>query len=110
MIIENKGKMAVTITKHTPPNEEAPGVRIVLDPDKTKNYPDLHAWYMKTKKVGHKDLIETLIKAGEDVYSYEFVTVPVKERVKKVIAICKECNESYIRNLTNNDYCPDCVK
>lgn len=110
LIIEDTGKMAVTITKHTPPNEDAPGVRIVLDPSKTKHYPKLHAWFMKTEKVTHKETIETLIEAGENVYSYERVSVPVQGRIEKIIAICKDCGESFVRNKTNSDYCPDCHK
>ena len=43
LVIKDTGKMAVTITKHTPPDEEAPGVRIVLDVSKTMDYPKLLA-------------------------------------------------------------------
>ncbi|MFZ7110822.1 MAG: FmdE family protein [Desulfatiglandales bacterium] len=110
LIIEDTGKMAVTITKHAPPNEDAPGVRIVLDANKTKHYPKLHAWYMKTGKVPHDETIETLIEAGENVYSYERVSVPVPGRIEKIITICSDCGESFVRNKTNCDYCPDCRK
>ena len=110
LIIKDTGKRAVTITKHTPPGEEAPGIRIVLDPDKTKKYSKLHAWYMKTEKMGHEEPIEILIEAGENVYSYEYVSVPVQERKEKIIAICKDCGESFIRGKVNGDYCQDCFK
>lgn len=110
LVIEDTGKMSVTITKHTPTNQDAPGVRIILDANKTKHYPRLHAWYMKTGKMGHDDIIELLIEAGENVYSYKHVRVPVKERMEKIIVICKDCGESFIRNKTNSDYCPDCIE
>ena len=110
LTIKDTGKMTVTITKHTPLDKEAPGVRIVLDPNKTKNYPKLHAWYMKTKKVEHGEAIDTLIEVGEDVYSYKHVSVPIRSRPEKTITICTSCGESFIRNKTNSNYCPDCLK
>lgn len=108
LIIKDTGKMAVTMTKHTPVEEEAPGVRIILDPNKTSHYPNLHAWYMKTEKFAHEEIIEVLTEAGEKVYSYAHVSVPVPGKKEKIITICKDCGESFIRNKTNSDYCPDC--
>jgi formylmethanofuran dehydrogenase subunit E len=51
LIVRDTGKIAVTITRHTPPGENAPGVRIVLDAEKTERFPKLHRWHMNTEKV-----------------------------------------------------------
>ncbi len=110
LMIEDTGKMAVTITKHTPTNQDAPGVRIILDADKTKQYPRLHAWYMETGKMEHFEIIDILIEAGENAYACKHISVPIKKRMVKIISICKDCGESFIRNKTNSDLCPDCIE
>lgn len=103
------GKMAVTINKRGEPGQEATkGVRIFLDPKKTTKYPVLHAWYMNEKKVPHEEVLPVLLEAGEDVYTWQFVDVPVPVKAKKNIAICKVCGESFIR-IGDEDICQGCL-
>lgn len=110
LIVRDTGKIAVTITRHTPPGENAPGVRIVLDAEKTERFPKLHRWHMKTEKVPHDEVIQILMEAGDSVYSYEHVEVPVTARKKKLIAICAICGESFIQKEQGDRCCVDCAK
>lgn len=113
--IGNKGlkildydKMAITINKGAEPGQDhVKGVRIFLDPAKTVQYPLLHAWYMNEKKVSHEDAISQLIEAGEDVYTWEFVDVPVPVKVKKDVRICEVCGESFVSKDGSNT-CKGC--
>ena len=113
--IGNKGlkvldynKMAITINKAADPGQEyVKGIRIFLEPVKTAKYPILHTWYMNEKKVSHKEAISELIKAGDDVYTWKFVDVPVPVKAKKDIAICHVCSESFIRKDKSN-ICKGC--
>ena len=96
--IIDHGKMAVTINKAAPPGEETvQAVRIVLDPEKTVKYPIFHAWYMNEAKISHKDAINDLIKADDDVYSWYLIDIPVPVKKKKKITLCTVCGESFIR-------------
>jgi len=95
--ITDCGKMAVVINRHVPADvSSARGVRIYLDPDKTQKYPRLHAWYLNTQKVSHKEAICDLLEAGEDVYSYEMVNVDVPIKSAKCVAACKRCGEYFV--------------
>jgi formylmethanofuran dehydrogenase subunit E len=96
--INDHGKMAVTISKRAPVGETIKGVRVVLDPAKTCQYPRLHAWYMKTDKVPHYEVVPILLEAGESVYTYEVLELKVPEKPKKNIVICERCGESFIQN------------
>lgn len=95
--INDHGKMAVTISKRAPVGETIRGVRVVLDPAKTRQYPKLHAWYMKTEKVPHYVVVPILLDAGESVYTYEVLELKVPEKPKKQIVICERCGESFIQ-------------
>jgi formylmethanofuran dehydrogenase subunit E len=103
-------KMAITINKAAEPSQEyVKGVRIFLDPKKTARYPILHAWYMNESKVSHEEAISELIKAEDDVYTWKFVNVPVPHKIKKDIAICRVCGESFVRK-GKSDICNGCSK
>lgn len=102
------GKMAVTINKAGEPGQKTvKGIRIFLDPEKTAKYPVFHAWYMNDRKVSHEEAISELIKAGDDVYTWKFVDLPVPVKAKKDVAICKVCGESYVR-YDDEDICKGC--
>ncbi len=90
-------KMAVTVNKAARPGQSnIKAVRIFLDPAKTVKYPVFHAWYMNERKVPHVEAISDLLEAGEDVYTWEFVDVPVPAKSKKDVRICTVCGESFI--------------
>jgi formylmethanofuran dehydrogenase subunit E len=100
--IMDYGKMAVTINKAGKPGQEnARGLRIFLDPEKTAKYPVFHAWYMNERKVSHEEAISELIRAGEDVYTWEYVDVPIPEKVKKNVVLCRVCGESFVSDGRN---------
>jgi len=102
------GKMAVIINKAGKPGEKiVKGIRIFLDPEKTAKYPVFHAWYMNERKVAHEEAIAELITAGEDVYTWEFVDVPVPVKAKKDVGICEICGESFIR-IDDENICQGC--
>lgn len=67
--IKDHGKMAVKVTKQAPVNSRTKGVRVILDPARTVQYHRLHAWFMKTDKVEHPEVISILFRAGESVYT-----------------------------------------
>lgn len=102
------GKMAVTINKAGKPGDKSvEGIRIFLDQKKTAKYPVLHAWYMNERKVPHEEVLPILIEAGEYIYTWEFVDVPVPVKIKKNITICEICGESFIR-IDDEDICQGC--
>ena len=95
--IEDRGKMAATISRRAPGGAtRVEGVRVVLDPAKTASYPRLHSWYMNTEKVPHEEAIRDLLRAGDGVYAIKAVTVDVAEKPKKRTAICEGCGESFV--------------
>jgi len=110
LMLRDTGKILVTITRHTPPGELAPGVRIILDPAKTKRFDKLHAWYMDTEKLPHREVIQILREAGNTVYSYKHVKVPVTGKREKRVAICGTCGEPFIQTDGGDRYCSDCAK
>jgi formylmethanofuran dehydrogenase subunit E len=109
LILRDTGKVSVTLTRHTPPGERAQGVRIILDPAKTKKFDKLHAWYMDTEKLPHREVIQILREAGDTVYSYKYVKVPVTGKREKRVVICSTCGEPFIQIDGGNRYCSDCA-
>lgn len=103
-------KMAITINKGAETGQSnVKGVRIFLDPAKTAKYPVFHAWYMNERKVPHEEAISELIKAGEDVYTWEFVDVPVPVKAKKDVRLCTVCGESFVSK-DGSTTCKGCLE
>lgn len=97
--IMNWGKMAVTANKQAPEGASSiKGIRILLDSEKTKDYPKLHAWFLNTEKISHLEIVPILLAAGEKVYSWKFVDLEVPVRNKKRIQCCKKCGEMFIQH------------
>ena len=108
--IKNLGKMAVTVNKQAPEGvHSVKGVRIILDPEKTKDYPKLHAWYLNTEKLPHEEVVPILLDAGEKVYSWKLVDLEVPVRKKKRIQSCKNCGEMFIQH-DNELLCGGCTE
>ena len=60
--LRDLGKMAVTINKQAPEGiHSVEGIRIILDPEKTKAYPKLHAWFLNTEKLRHEEVVPVLL-------------------------------------------------
>ena len=110
LIVRDTGKMSVTITTHTPSGENATGVRIILDAKKTEKIEKLHAWYMNTVKVPHREVVQILREAGDTVYSYDYVNVPVTGKKEKPVAICGICGEAFIQIEEEDSCCLDCAR
>lgn len=104
-------KMAVIVNKSASP-EESPikGVRIYLDPAKTKKYPTLHAWFMNEAKIPHEEVVPILIEAENDIYSYDFVDVEVSPKTPKNVIICEKCGESFVKKGEDNLCIPCSLK
>jgi formylmethanofuran dehydrogenase subunit E len=97
--INNLGKMAVTVNKQAPEGMKGIiGIRIYLDPEKTKDYPKLHAWYLNTEKLHHEEVVPVLLEAGDNVYSWKTVDLEVPVRKKKRIQCCKKCGEMFVQH------------
>jgi formylmethanofuran dehydrogenase subunit E len=100
--------MAVTVNKRAGQGiSSMKGVRIYLDPEKTMDYPRLHAWYMNTAKVPHEEVIPDLLKAGESIYSFEMVDIEVPVKKKKQVWLCEKCGESFVQ-YEGEAFCPAC--
>lgn len=110
LIVRDTGKMSVTITRHTPPGKTSTGVRIILDAKKTQKFDKLHAGYMKTEKVPHREVVQILREAGDAVYSYDYVKVPVRGKKEKRVAICGICGEAFIQKEEGDSNCLDWVR
>jgi formylmethanofuran dehydrogenase subunit E len=96
--ITDSGKMAVVVNRPGPVDvTSVRGIRIYLDPNRTKKYQKLHAWYLNTEKVSHKEAINDLMKAGEDAYTYEMVNIEVPIKLTKCIEMCEKCGEYFVR-------------
>lgn len=97
MKVKDYGKMAVTVNKRGAPGDiKLPAVRIYLDPEKTKAYPKLHAWYMNTEKVRHEIVVPIALEAGESIYSYTFTEIEVPIKKSKQVKLCDKCGESFV--------------
>jgi formylmethanofuran dehydrogenase subunit E len=78
------------------------GVRIYLDPDKVKDWPEIKSWFFKLKPKREQDmqlLLKQIREAGKDIFSIQRVKVKpdlIKRKESKGdIAICSRCNEAY---------------
>ncbi len=108
--IKDYGKMAVVVNKRAPEGQKLiRSVRIMLDPAKTAQYPKLHAWYMKTGKVSHKEAVNELIDAGENVYTYKIMDIELPGKPEKHIALCNKCGESFVRR-NDEALCAECME
>lgn len=91
------GKFAVTLYE----KYSGRGVRVYLDMEKMKAWPEINDWYLKKKKKSEQnaDLLLAQIKeAGHRLLSIQHVQVePEKVRRKKMgpVAVCPVCREAY---------------
>lgn len=102
------GKFAVALYDKSSGN----GVRVYLDMEKLKNWPEVNSWFLKlkTKKEQDHDLLMSQIKeAGHDILSMQNIKVePDKLQRKKAgsSAICPVCHEAYPAK--HGDKCKNC--
>ena len=108
LTVLNFGKFAVAMYD----KKSGEGIRVYLDMDKLKNWPEVNSWFLKlkTKKEQDLDLLLSQIKeAGHDIFSMQRVKVePEKLERKKMgpSANCPVCGESY--PVKHGDKCKSC--
>ncbi|MBP7766879.1 MAG: formylmethanofuran dehydrogenase subunit E family protein [Deltaproteobacteria bacterium] len=91
------GKFAVTLYE----KYSGRGVRVYLDMEKLKAWPEIYDWYLKKKKKSEQnaDLLLAQIKeAGHGLLGIQHLQVdPEKIRRKKMgpVAVCPVCGEAY---------------
>ncbi|TYT73569.1 FmdE family protein [Desulfobotulus mexicanus] len=93
--IEDTGRFAILLyDKHT-----GKGVRVALDPERLKKWPEVHIWAMKLKPKKEQDkkrLFTEIIEAGFGLYKVERIVVDRKRFPKKGrIFTCPDCGESF---------------
>lgn len=97
MKVINLGRYALSMfDKHT-----GVGVRVHLDCEKLGAYPEINAWYMKTKAKKDQDteaLLNEIEKAGDSILGLR----PIRIRTRllghapmRLIGICPHCKEAY---------------
>lgn len=97
MKIFDTGRFAVTLYE----KESGEGVRVHLDTEKLRTWPEFNAWYfkLKPKKEQDFDLLMAQIKeAGASVLSLGQVRVKPELTVKRrmgATAVCPSCGEAY---------------
>lgn len=108
LTVLNFGKFAVTMYD----KKSGEGVRVYLDMDKLKNWPEVNSWFLKlkTKKEQDHDLLMSQIKeAGHSMLSMQRVRVVPDNVARKkagLSAICPACRESY--PLQHGNLCRSC--
>ncbi len=95
--IENLGKYALSLyDKHT-----GKGVRVSLDCEKLKKFPEIEGWFLKLKPKAEQDtakLLNEIEEAGDAVCSIQEIQVKAEYIHKKSmgkIAVCSSCKEAY---------------
>lgn len=102
------GRFAVTLYE----KESGKGIRVYLDTEKLKSWPEFHTWFFKLKPKREQDL-ETLLnqikEAGASVLSMQEVRVKPEITVKRRLgstAVCPQCGEAY--PLRDGAFCLAC--
>jgi formylmethanofuran dehydrogenase subunit E len=93
----NVGRYALTLYDKF----QGSGVRVFLDPARTAKWPEIQAWYLKTKPKREQDserLLEEIKDAGEDMLGWEQVQLRPQflgKRSRGNMVICPLCREAY---------------
>jgi formylmethanofuran dehydrogenase subunit E len=77
------------------------GIRVFLDTEKLKGWPEINTWFFKLKPKKEQDPItlrDRIIDAGPDILTVQHVTVDnafLGKKGKGVIGTCPSCGEAY---------------
>jgi len=77
------------------------GVRVFLDTEKLKGWPEINTWFFKLKPKKEQDPIilrDRIIDAGQDILTVQGVTVDdayLGKKGKGAIGTCPSCGEAY---------------
>jgi formylmethanofuran dehydrogenase subunit E len=108
LMVLDFGRFAVTLYE----KKGGRGVRVYLDMEKIKAWPEVHQWYLKLKPKKDQDLqrlIDQIKEAGQRLLSIQSVLVePEKLRREKLgpVTPCPFCGEAY--PLGHGDRCRGC--
>jgi len=97
MKIFDLGRFAVTLYE----KGGGSGIRVYLDTEKLKAWPEFHAWYFKLKSKKEQDfelLMSQIKEAGASVLSMQPVQVKAEHVAKRRMgptAVCPGCGEAY---------------
>ncbi|HOP64956.1 MAG TPA: formylmethanofuran dehydrogenase subunit E family protein [Spirochaetota bacterium] len=103
------GKFAVTLYE----KYNGEGVRVYLDVEKLKNWPEVNSWFFKLKPKKEQDselLFSQIREAGHSVLSLQRVKVEPDKLMRKKggsSAICPVCGEAYPAE--HGDKCRSCA-
>lgn len=108
LTITNVGRFAFALYD----KDSGQGIRVVLNPAKVEQWPEIKDWYYKLKSKEEVDLTELLNsigKSGHDLYTIQEIKVQPdllvkRKRGKRVI--CPQCREAY--PFTENGLCLAC--
>jgi formylmethanofuran dehydrogenase subunit E len=101
--VKEWGKFAITLYD----KDKLEGVRVYLDMEKVKNYPNLYHWYMRDKeKVETQQVVSEIMEAERAILSWERVRVKLPPKEKGPVSICPSCGETYPAG--NGELCPRC--
>lgn len=104
------GKFALTLYDKTDESHE--GVRVYIDAEKLKDWPEIYAWFFKKKSSKQQDkqgLIEQIRQAGASVLGISTVSVNrqfAKKSHKGQTVVCPQCGEAY--PLADGETCLAC--
>ena len=91
------------------------GIRFWLDTEKTKDFPNIHGWYLRTldhdlgKGERWAPVTEEFLLARRRVLSYEYVKIVVpKATLSTPVVACKECNELFL-SVEGQEKCEACT-
>jgi formylmethanofuran dehydrogenase subunit E len=101
--VKDWGKFALTLYD----KEKRDGVRVYLDMEKAKNYPQIYHWYMRDReKVDPSQAVSEAMEAERAILSWERVRVNLPPKEKGPVSICSSCGETYPAG--NGKLCPRC--
>jgi len=108
MRIINSGRFSLCLYD----KQTGEGVRVFVDPEKVKAFPELNGWFFSLKPRKEQDnncLLTEIKNYGADILSIRRVTIDIKslpEKGKDEYALCLVCKESYLAN--NEGICLAC--
>lgn len=89
------------------------GVRVYLDPEKLKNWPEVNSWFLKLKSKKEQDgnlLFGQIKEAGQGLFSMQRVEVDPGKLVRVKggpSVVCPDCSEAYPAR--HGDKCRSCA-
>ncbi|TAL30374.1 MAG: tRNA CCA-pyrophosphorylase [Spirochaetes bacterium] len=103
------GRFAVTLYE----KKSGAGIRVFLDVEKLKNWPEVYTWFMKLKSKREQDydlLVSQIKQAGHDLLGMQKVKVePAKLQRDRMgpVSVCPACGEAYPVN--HGAVCKNCA-